>query len=179
MPAILRQRLICAPSSAAAPALGPRGARRRRRGRSRAEQPRLGGLELLHVVVVGEEGAGGLDVARAGELQLEPHALLVALAPELVHLGAQLLRALCGLRGLGDLALQLRDPRVALLQRRLVVRARPRGVARPYLRRRLLRLVALRLRLLRRALVDLLRPVLQAIHLPVPSIRRAKRKPAP
>lgn len=122
-PAILRQRLICVDSSApAAPALGrpvaPVGAGCR-------EEPGLRGLELLDVVVVVcEKGAGGLDVARPRELELEAHTLLVAAPAQLVHLRAQLLGALGGLRGLRDLALELGDASVALGERRLVVLVR-------------------------------------------------------
>ena len=92
---------------------------------------------------------------------------------------------------LGDLALQLRDPRVALPERRLAVRARLGGAAgsasrtrtvagntsgtgavtgvaaaraRHLRRLRVLRLVALRL--LHRALAGLVPRVLQAIHVP-------------
>nr|WP_147556144.1 hypothetical protein [Olsenella timonensis] len=105
-PAILRQRLICVASSVPA-------------------APALGGPELLHVVVViTEQRAGRLDVARARELQLEADTLLIAPAAQLVHLLAQGLRALGGLGRLRDLALELRDARVALLQSCLVVRAR-------------------------------------------------------
>ena len=115
----MRQRLICVDSSApAAPALGrpvaPAGA-----GAGEAEKNQgPHGLELLDVVVVvGEKGAGRLDVARPRELELEPDALLVALAAELVHLLAQ------GLGALGGLALELGDARVALRERRLIVLA--------------------------------------------------------
>ena len=184
-----RQRLSCSPSSVAPPAFGsPFAPACTGGGSPRAEQPRLGGLELLHVVVVvGEEGAGGLDVARPGEPQFEAHALLGALPAQLVHLGAQRLRALGALRRLRDLALELGDARVALRERGLVVltrlgdsivdlgsrtAARAGILAAAHLRRRALRL-------LRRALVDLLRPVLQAIHLPVLPVRRAKKEPAP
>lgn len=51
----------------------------RRRGGGCREEPGLRGLELLDVVVVVcEKGAGGLDVARPRELELEAHALLLA-----------------------------------------------------------------------------------------------------
>ena len=109
--------------------------------------------------------------------------LLVAPAAQLVHLLAQGLGALGGLRRLRDLALQLRDARVALDERRLVVRAglsgavvgpggRGGAVIAAHLRRRALRF-------LRRALADLLRLVLQAIYLPVLPVRRAKKQPVP
>lgn len=178
MPAIFRQRLICAPSSVAAPAFGS----------PCAEEPRLRRLELVYVVVVvGEQCPRRLHVARPRDLKLEADALLVAPAAQLVHLLAERLRALGGLGSFGDLALELGDARVALLERRLVVRARlgdaafdlgcraavcGNTLAATHLRRHALRL-------LRRALVDLLRLVLQTIHLPVLSIRRAKKKPAP
>lgn len=59
------------------------------RGGAPAEQLLLRRLQLLDVVVVvGKKGAGRFDVAHARELQLEPYALFVALAAELVHLGA-------------------------------------------------------------------------------------------
>lgn len=74
--------------------------------------------------MVCEKGAGGLDVARPRELELEAHALLVAAPAQLVHLRAQLLGALGGLRGLRDLALELGDASVALGERRLVVLVR-------------------------------------------------------
>ena len=96
-----------------------------RRGGGCREEPGLRGLELLDVVVVVcEKGAGGLDVARPRELELEAHALLVAAPAQLVHLRAQLLGALGGLRGLRDLALELGDASVALGERRLVVLVR-------------------------------------------------------
>ena len=108
-------------------------------------------------------------------------------AAQLVHLLAERLCALGDLRRLRDLALELGDPLVALLESRLVVLARLGATAvdlggraatcgsapvAARLRRRTLRL-------LRRALVDLLRLALNAIHLPVLPIRQAKRKPAP
>ena len=138
--------------------------------------------------MVGKERAGGLHVARARELELEADALLVSLPAQLIHLGAQLLSAPSAVfAALCDLALELRDARVALGERRLVIRARlgdaavdPEGRAAPcgsvpaaaHLRRRALRL-------LRPPLVDLLRLVLQAIHLPVPFRKAGKEKPAP
>ena len=117
--AISRQRFI------AAPAFGrPRGARLGGRGGALAEQPRFRRLQLLDVVaVVGKEGASSLDFAHARELKLESYALLVALAAELVHLGAQFLGGIGGLGRLGDLALQLPNLGVALRERCLVVRA--------------------------------------------------------
>ena len=101
-----------------------RGARLGGRGGALAEQPRFRRLQLLDVVaVVGKEGARRLDVADARELQREPYALLVALATELVHLGAQLLGGIGGLGRLRDLALEFGDLGVALLECGLVVAA--------------------------------------------------------
>ena len=71
--------------------------------------------------MVGKKGAGRFDVADARELQLKPYALLVTLAAELVHLGAQLLG------GIGGLALELGGPDAALVELHLVVLARLRN----------------------------------------------------
>lgn len=106
MPAILRQRLSCAPSSVAEAAFGNPVA-----------------------LVVDEKGPGDLDVPRTHHLQLEAHASLLALAAQLVHLRAQLLSTLGRLFGHRDLALELRDACVALPQCRLVVRASLGGIA--------------------------------------------------
>lgn len=84
---------------------------------------------------------------RARELELESHALLVALASELAYLGA--------LGRPGDLALQLRDSGVALLERRLVVIAGLGGGV-----------IAHGFYLRLRRLVALLRLVLQVIYDP-------------
>lgn len=181
----MRQRLICVPSSVAAPAFGsPVAPACAGAAAPRAEEPRLRRLQLAYVVlVVGEQCPRRLDVARPRELQLEAHALFVALPAQLVRLGAKLLGALGGLRRLRDPALQLGNPGVALLERRLVVLARfgdaivdlgsrvaacGSALAAAHLRQHALRP-------LRRALVDLLRLVLQAIHLPVLPVRRAKK----
>lgn len=67
--------------------------------------------------MVGKKGARRLDVADARKLQLEPYARLVALAAEFVHLRAQFLG------GIGGLALERRNLRVALGEQGLVVRA--------------------------------------------------------
>ena len=99
-----RQRLMIVPSSAAVPAFGSPVAPACARGGgsgSGAEQPRLRLLQLVDVVVVvGEKRLRRLDVPRAGHLELEPNALLLALAPKLVYLGA-----LCGLGRLRDRSL--------------------------------------------------------------------------
>lgn len=112
---------------------------------------------------------------RARHLELEVHALLLALVVQLVHLDAQPLGALGGLGCLCDLASEFDDASFALRERRFVILTRLGDAAvdlggraaacgnvpaTAHLRRRALRL-------LRRALVDLLRLVLQAIHLPV------------
>lgn len=102
----------------------PHRARLGRRGGALAEQPRFRRLQLLDVVVViGKKGARLLDVVHARELQLEPYALLVALAAHLVHLGAQLLAGVGGLCRVGGLALERRNLRVTLGEQGLVVRA--------------------------------------------------------
>lgn len=82
-------------------------------------------VNIYVVVVVGKKGPRRLDVSRPGDLELEAHALLVSAPSQLVHLRAQLLRVLGGLGCLGNLALQRRDPLVALRERRLVLRACP------------------------------------------------------
>lgn len=146
-----RQRLMIVPSSAAVPAFGSPVAPACARGGgsgSGAEQPRLRLLQLVDVVVVvGEKRLRRLDVPRAGHLELEPNALLLALAPKLVYLGA-----LCGLGRLRDLALERRDSLVALPERCLVVRAGLVGFVAGtvcHLRPLCRCLVALRLRLTR------------------------------
>lgn len=151
-------------------------------GGTLVEQPRLRRLQLLDViVVVGKEGASRLDVADAGELQLEPDSLLVTLAAELFHLGTQFLGALGRFGRLSDLALELGDLGVALGEGRFVALARLLervasfvvclGFARQrclLLRRLLLRgLVALRC-LLTRALRLNARAIVLTVHVGLP-----------
>lgn len=96
-----------------------------RGGNPRVEESRLRSLELVYVVlVVGEQCPRCLDVARSRELELEADALLVAPAAQLVHLRAQLFRALGGLRSLLDLALERCDSLVTLPECCLVVLTR-------------------------------------------------------
>lgn len=111
------------------------------------EEPGLGLLELVHVVVVvRERGASRLHVAHARELQLEVDPVALSLSLELGDLAAQLLGRLCVLRRLGNLGLQGGDLFVALGDLPLVVG----GVV--YLRLVLLRFLLLLALLLRRVL---------------------------
>lgn len=123
------------------------------------EEPGLGLLELVHVVVVvREKGARRLHVAYARELQLEVDAVALALGLELGDLAAQLLCRLGVLGRLGNLGLQRGDLLVALCDLLLVV-----GRLAAYLRLALLLRFLLLLALLLRRVLRTLRGFLAAI----------------
>ena len=120
MPAISRHRFIVLPSSDAAPRVGEAGLAALPMDGA-IEQPRLGLLQLGDVpAVLVENGAGGPHVARTGHRELELDALLLALAPQLVHLRAQGLRRLGGLSRFGNRSLELGDLGVTLSEKSLV-----------------------------------------------------------
>lgn len=127
------------------------------------EEPGLGLLELVHVVVVvREQGACRLHVAHARELQPEVDAVALSLRLELRDLAAKLLGRLGVLRRLGHLGLQGGDLLVALCDLPLVV-----GGLAAYLRLAPLLRFLLPLALLLRRVLRTLRGFLAAIGLTV------------
>lgn len=125
------------------------------------EEPGLGLLELVHVVVVvRQKCACRLDVAHARELQPGVDPVALALGLELRDLAAQLLGRLCVLGRFGHLGLQGGDAGVAVRDLLLEVG----GVAAAYFLLGLRAFLLLLLRLVLRTLRGFLAAIGLTVH---------------